>query len=406
MNNKVWFHSAALLALGLVGLAALHTPAQFARSAGIFVLVAVGWTILLVRAQSKSAAQASASESNRQRIAQVASQAEQTLAACTAEYGAQCSAVKTELTQLEGILSDAIGKLLGSFNALHDHSVNQQNVAVAITRGEVDADGKGISLDRFIAETSATLISFVDGMAENGKTATGLVDRMSTIRGQVDKILSVLREIEGISSQTNLLALNAAIEAARAGETGRGFAVVAEEVRSLSDRTKGFSSQIRIDIETMNASIQETEQSIHRMAARDMSEALASKERVDATMGEVHRVNTSMAGSVEELGRIAREVESNVNSAVTALQFQDMAGQLVAHARRRVVEIEGSLAEVMRLPEALAQASRTGGQDDAALSQAQAAIAQVQEKLHVIRSRTAKNPVHQTAVASGVVDLF
>jgi methyl-accepting chemotaxis protein len=409
MNARVLYQSAAILVTGLIGLSILQgSGEQFIRSAVVLLLAAGAWTFLVVRGRRELAAMAGQGERNVRRIAEIAARTERILGEYASEYGAQCEAVKSELTQLEGILTDAIGKLLGSFNSLHDHSVNQQNVAVAITRGELRDGGRAISVDKFIAETSSTLLAFVDGMVENGKTAATLVERMTTIRSQVDSILSVLREIEGISSQTNLLALNAAIEAARAGETGRGFAVVAEEVRSLSDRTKGFSSQIRNDIERMNTSIQETEISINRMAARDMDEAIASRERVDQTMGEVQRVNNSMAGSVEELGRIAREVEANVNTAVTALQFQDMAGQLVAHARKRVAEIEGSLADMRRLPEVLAHASNAGaGADsDRAMAEAQAVIDSVRERLQAVRTRTAKNPVAQAAVVGGDIDLF
>ena len=405
MNTKPLIQSAALLVAGLLGLSVLHGAGEFLRSAMVFVPVAIGWTFLLIVNQRKLGRQMTGlALESRKRLTEVALRAEHTLAEYATEYGSQCAAVKSELTQLESILSDAIGKLLGSFNSLHDHSVNQQAVAVSITRGELNNGKEAVSLDRFISETSSTLLIFVDGMIENGKTAVGLVERMNTIRGQVDRILSVLREIEGISSQTNLLALNAAIEAARAGETGRGFAVVAEEVRSLSDRTKDFSSQIRTDIECMHSTIQETERSINKMAERDMGEAVASKERVDATMGEVQRVNHTMAQSVEELARIAREVEANVHTAVTALQFQDMAGQLVGHARKRVMEIEASLAEVTRLPQAMTHAAGTS--DEMGFAQAQAAIDQVQQNLQGMRSRTAKNPVMQAAVASGDIDLF
>ena len=253
--------------------------------------------------------------------------------------------------------------------------------------------------------SAETLRGFMDRLAENGRTANALVDRVNTIREQVDRILAVLREIEGISSQTNLLALNAAIEAARAGETGRGFAVVAEEVRSLSDRTKEFSSQIRADMERMHGSIQETERSIHKMAAQDMDAALQSKERVDQTMGEVQRVNSTMSESVEELGRIAREVEANVNAAVTALQFQDMATQLLGHARKRVAEMEAGLDQVNRLPQALAQAAEAADDEQAAV-QARMAIEQVRARLNGLRERTGRNPVTQEAVTSGDVDLF
>nr|PZN01427.1 MAG: chemotaxis protein [Pseudomonadota bacterium] len=367
-----------------------------------------GWAgLAALDARRHQAVQAARNAEARQRVAQIAERTGQALAEYAGEFGAQCDAVKAELAQLEGILSDAIEKLVSSFNSLHSHSVNQQNVAVSITRGEL-ADGKSanaVSLDRFISETSETLRSFVEAMTENGQTAATLVARVSSIRQQVDRILSVLSEIEGISSQTNLLALNAAIEAARAGEMGRGFAVVAEEVRALSDRTKDFSAQIRDDMERMHASIQEAERDIHKMAARDMDAAMASKQRVDQTMGEVQRVNATMERHVEELGQIARAVEADVNTAVTALQFQDMAAQLINHARKRVAEIEASLADVVRLPETLTRVAESM-EDDQSLAQAYAVIEQMHARLGEIRNRTARSPVRQDEIASGEVELF
>ncbi len=379
-----------------------------AVSLAMLVAACAGWAgLAALDARRHQAVQAARNAEARQRVAQIAERTSQALAEYAGEFGAQCDAVKAELAQLEGILSDAIEKLVSSFNSLHSHSVNQQNVAVSITRGEL-ADGKSanaVSLDRFISETSETLRSFVEAMTENGQTAATLVARVSSIRQQVDRILSVLSEIEGISSQTNLLALNAAIEAARAGEMGRGFAVVAEEVRALSDRTKDFSAQIRDDMERMHASIQEAERDIHKMAARDMDAAMASKQRVDQTMGEVQRVNATMERHVEELGQIARAVEADVNTAVTALQFQDMAAQLINHARKRVAEIEASLADVVRLPETLTRVAESM-EDDQSLAQAYAVIEQMHARLGEIRNRTARSPVRQDEIASGEVELF
>lgn len=71
-------------------------------------------------------------------------------------------------------------------------------------------------------------------------------DTVTELRTSLDEINKLLDGIKAIASQTNLLALNASIESARAGEHGRGFAVVAEQIRNLSNQSRGIVDNINL----------------------------------------------------------------------------------------------------------------------------------------------------------------
>jgi methyl-accepting chemotaxis protein len=300
------------------------------------------------------------------------------------EFHSQFAAARGELERLRTIITDAIGRLVPDFGTMHSLASRQGQLALGIARGADTKDvveGDGHSVASFVLETTSMLHSFVDSTVESSKNAMGLVEQMDKVKSQVGKTVQMVNEIDAISRQTNLLALNAAIEAARAGEAGRGFAVVANEVRALSDRTGEFSRAIRGEMESIESSVTSAEVIINTMASHDMVGALQSKQRAEHAMSEIERVNSEIGTSAAEINRLSAELETVVNDAVTALQFQDLASQLIGHTLKRIEE-----------------ADRTLGRLDAGVDAA-AVVADVRRSTH-------HNPVQQQALASGDVELF
>lgn len=270
---------------------------------------------------------------------------EERRAASLIAYRADLNTAREELARLRSIISDAIEKLIPGFNTMNSLAARQRELALGIARSAVrdESEDGGLSLTGFVIDTSRMLQAFVDGTIESSKNAMGLVDQMDKVKAQVAQTVALVTEIDGISRQTNLLALNAAIEAARAGDAGRGFSVVANEVRDLSGRTGEFSRGIRGGMESIEQSVRSAEVVINKMAAHDMVDALRAKQKAETAMTEIGRVNEEIGRSASEINVISADMEGTVNQAVMALQFQDIASQMIGRAMMRLDAAEMSL---------------------------------------------------------------
>lgn len=112
-------------------------------------------------------------------------------------------------------------------------------------------------------------------LSSRARTTAEAATNLSSDSEAVDRAMEL---IAGIADQTNLLALNAAIEAARAGDSGRGFAVVAGEVRTLAERTKEATGEIREHVERFRASVSTIHDASHAAASGtdEVTERVAS----------------------------------------------------------------------------------------------------------------------------------
>ena len=304
----------------------------------------------------------------------------------------QSDLLQGQIKQVSGLLAAAISEITTSFSALA-HSVREQHDLAHELIERYQTGGKAgqdkISFQEFVSTTHSTLGLFVDSTIETSHTSMQLVERMDAISAKITDILKSTADMDSIAKQTNLLALNAAIEAARAGESGRGFAVVADEVRALSSRSTVFSAEIREHVDGVLAELRAADVSVSQLAAKDMSFALGSRKQVNDMLEDLAHINGHTLQVVGRLDSISGVIGTEVNRAITALQFQDMSGQLLAQMQGHCQRLESfvvRLQDLARLP-------------------AEQQLHALQDERAQLRNRPT-SPVTQTSMTAGDIDLF
>jgi len=389
LHRRVLYPGAGLSALVLIA-ALLLAPASARPILALALMTtAAAWAGLIWWAERMTAAARQSTPEAADPMSALTDQVD----ACRDELATQFDFIRTDVDRVRQILADAISRLIQSFQGMAQQANQQRDLAIRAATGQVGQDGKEITFERFVQDTEETLRSFVEGTINSSRTGMVLVERIDGVKQQLGDVKKILGEIEGIAKQTNLLALNAAIEAARAGEAGRGFAVVADAVRDLSGRTSQFSSEIRTHMHRVEESIRDTEDDINRMASTDMNFALTAKARVAATMQEIAVVNAGVAELVDEIGGLAGSLTQDVDTSVRSLQFQDITTQLLEHVQRRASAVE-------LIVKSLSSVGTPADQDAEARAEDLTAV------LAQARSMTARNPVSQSSVGAGDVDLF
>jgi methyl-accepting chemotaxis protein len=390
------------LGLAWSGLAAWlpsQLPGGFAGAPVAVGGAALGWLLLIALLPKTVEAQPAATK-DAPVVPEGLVAVEDVLRECAATFRRQHEAIRSEVSRVQDMLSDAIATLTSSFNGILTATQAQEAIAVGLVKDDADAES-ATSFDTFVETTSDVMQKVVDNVVMNSKLGMELVELTDRISRRASDVESILGQIAGIAKQTNLLALNAAIEAARAGEAGRGFAVVADEVRDLSTRTSQLSQQISTVMKSMREGVSGAEEAIERLASTDMNFAVQSKDQVAQVLTSIEDINQQRGKAIVRLGEHAREMDGEVGRAITALQFQDMVSQLITHVDKRAEALDAFMGEFDGLSEGIRRLVMSG--DAAALVQT---AGQVRQHLAAIEERLSRSPVSQTEMSHGDIDLF
>jgi len=240
--------------------------------------------------------------------------------------------IKEENIHLEQ-LATAITEMSATINEVSINT-NQTHEKVLVVQNECNENIQIIDVSQVK----------IDSLAGNVDKAASNALQLVT---DVDKISTIMSEIQGIADQTNLLALNAAIEAARAGEQGRGFAVVADEVRTLAGRTQEATVHIQTSVVELQNALKEwskvmtTSKGTAEQCSVDSANIKNAMFNILKNVTDVSDMTSQTATATEEQSVVANQITSSVhtiddiskNNTVLSKQVNDCGIQVNTNAK-------------------------------------------------------------------------
>ena len=319
-------------------------------------------------------------------------------------------ALREDLGQLQGVMGNAVESLQESFTALNEQVQSQQTLLTDTiasladeTGSEAQGDGEKVNVQQVVQQTSDLLEYLIDLLVNISRDAIRAVENVDNIASKMDGIIDMLGGIRGIAEKTDILSINASISAASAGEGSEAFAVIAQEIRDLSLRSNDFSNQIERQIRETQETLDQARESVGDMASQDMNDAIQSKGNVDSMLTFLKQLNAKVESTLEEVSGGADRIEQSVSTAVRALQFEDIANQILGYASQQLEQME----ELNRLlKQHLGELDTLGGMDGRGHAQRLAEIrAEIKEVRESWRA-TRRKPVSQDSMEEGELEMF
>lgn len=194
---------------------------------------------------------------------------------------------------------------------VEDENKRVQEISEQMEQKNTEISEKNARIGSMVSEANEefntlnmSIDEMIDGNNNNAEESTNIsmamvevldfCDNMKKSFSEIHELLAQLggnnENIAKVASKTNLLSLNASIEAARAGEVGKGFAVVAQEIKTLSDVSKGAADDSNKNKE-------------HIVAAMDR--LIENSQNLIKVVDNVNERITNLAASTEQIAASA-----------------------------------------------------------------------------------------------------
>lgn len=262
---------------------------------------------------------------------------------------ARASASLDDVIQQSESAAASIGN---SFRLIMDKTGLQMDSAVRLLKSS-SGDGTGgstwLSLPDFITAYERQLDNVTSRMMDFSKASEEMSRHQEVVREHSLAIDEMLDELRNMAARIRKLALDSTVAANRdIGSDNRWFIEIADRIRETSTSAHELTRRMRDGLEKIREVMGGTYDELNKSSDNVRLAAVQAKVDVSqlniATMEKAREVTNTL----EKITTLGKEVRSDINQIIVAMQYQDITQQKLEHIKSRLlVEASDSIANAV-----------------------------------------------------------
>ena len=245
----------------------------------------------------------------------------------------QARAMLDEVTQQSELAAANMGS---SFRVVMNKTGEQMDNAVRLLKSSSDGAGGStwLSLPDFIKAYEKQLDTVTGRMMDFSKASEEMSRHQDLVRDHSLAIDEMLDELRNMAARIRKLALDSTVAANRDASTDtRWFIEIADRIRETSTSAHELTRRMRDGLEQIREVMGKTYEELSKSSDNVRLAAVQAKVDVSqlniATMEKAREVT----GTLEKITALGKEVRSDINQIIVAMQYQDITHQKLEHIK-------------------------------------------------------------------------